>query len=626
MAKYWLENVFGWFFPPDPKVRSHAQQRAAAFSQFLPLEQRLMFEGVGLLSHPDEVSGRHDPDVTHDHGDPLHHAPDPHHDIVDNLAQALGDPRPLPGTNPQRTILFVDSRVPDLKHFIKEASPNLQVVVLDAQQDGVQHMATILDKLNTHFDAIQIVSHLNKDHVEIGGTTLSDKTIDTYQKELQSWGKSLNNGGSIQIYDAGSDTKIPTFIDKLAKSTGAEVIVAPYARVDLANTGITTSANRELVVIDPTVTDIPTLIGDLTRQAEVLLLDPNRDGFSQIAAFMTEHTGEFSALHVVSHGSEGSIKLGSAVLDNSTLDSRQNVLKEWSQGLTAHADLLLYGCDVAQGTVGKEFVARLAEATKTHVAASDDRTGDAAKGGDWILEDHVGSVVTPAIINATSGQNYHDLLNSITVTSLADNTTADGMVTLREAITAANTDASVDGSAAGSGADIIDLSAFGGQTINLASNLSISGDTTINGPSTGSTVIINGDTNGDHIPDITISGSATNRVFSTTNNITLQGLIITGGNVNGNGAGISNSGTLTIKYSTVTNNHIYTTTAGGGAGIYNAGTLDVWYSTISSNDGAAIGGGIDNAGTLGVYWSTIDGNSANLGGGTVAGNERWIAY
>src|SRR5260221_10096138 len=41
------------------------------------------------------------------------------------------------------------------------------------------------------------------------------------------------------------------------------------------------------------------------------------------------------------------------------------------------------------------------------------------------------------------------LLSTITVTSLADNLTADGNVTLREALQAANTDASVDGSAAG---------------------------------------------------------------------------------------------------------------------------------------------------------------------------------
>ncbi|MBF0435108.1 MAG: DUF4347 domain-containing protein, partial [Magnetococcales bacterium] len=610
MANYWLENVFGWFFPPDPKVRSHAQQRAAAFSQFLPLEQRLMFEGVGLLSQPDDPFGRDSHDAMHDSTDPLHHAPDPHHDIVDNLAQALGDPRPLPETNPQRTILFVDSRVPDLKHFLIEASPNLQVVVLDAQQDGVQHMATILDKLNTHFDAIQIVSHLNKDHVEIGGTTLSDKTIDTYQKELQSWGKSLNNGGSIQIYDAGSDTKIPTFIDKLAKSAGAEVVVSPYARVDLANTGITTGANRELVVIDTTVTDIPTLIGDLTRQAEVLLLDPNRDGFSQVAAFMAEHTGEFSALHVISHGSEGSIKLGSAVLDNSTLDSRQNVLKEWSQGLTAHADLLLYGCDVAQGTVGKEFVARLAEATRTHVAASDDRTGDAAKGGDWILEDHVGSVVTPVIINSTSGQNYHDTLATYTVTNLNDS----GAGSLRQAISSANANAGDD--------DIV-------FTNGLSGNINLSSTITINDANN---LTISGDTNNDSVADITIEGNGGNyKAFSVTLGSSTKTLTLQSININNfaqtalTGSAIwlgTNGGYLILNDSTISN----CSASSAGAILANNGThitlnRDILTGNSATGSGGS-GGAIVAAGAsvvLTINNCTISSNSATNGAGASGG-------
>ncbi len=60
----------------------------------------------------------------------------------------------------------------------------------------------------------------------------------------------------------------------------------------------------------------------------------------------------------------------------------------------------------------------------------------------------------------------------IVVTSLADNTTVDGLVTLREAIRAANTDTSVDGSAAGNGADVIQfapaLYAAGDVTITLS--------------------------------------------------------------------------------------------------------------------------------------------------------------
>src|SRR3954447_27017705 len=52
----------------------------------------------------------------------------------------------------------------------------------------------------------------------------------------------------------------------------------------------------------------------------------------------------------------------------------------------------------------------------------------------------------------------------ITVTSLADDEVRDGLVTLREAIHAANADISVDGSAPGSGADqvIFSLQLAGG--------------------------------------------------------------------------------------------------------------------------------------------------------------------
>ena len=63
------------------------------------------------------------------------------------------------------------------------------------------------------------------------------------------------------------------------------------------------------------------------------------------------------------------------------------------------------------------------------------------------------------------------MLAVITVNSIADDLVGDGMVTLREAIQAANTDTSVDGSVAGSGADTIlfDATLFASpQTITLA--------------------------------------------------------------------------------------------------------------------------------------------------------------
>ncbi len=79
------------------------------------------------------------------------------------------------------------------------------------------------------------------------------------------------------------------------------------------------------------------------------------------------------------------------------------------------------------------------------------------------------------------------MLAAITVTSLADNLFVDGAVTLREAIQAANTNTSVDGSTAGDvGADTIlfDATLFATpQTITFGAQLEITETLTIDATS-----------------------------------------------------------------------------------------------------------------------------------------------
>lgn len=53
----------------------------------------------------------------------------------------------------------------------------------------------------------------------------------------------------------------------------------------------------------------------------------------------------------------------------------ENELAQIGAALNNAGDLLLYGCNVAQGELGQSFLARLAAATGADVAASDDLTG-----------------------------------------------------------------------------------------------------------------------------------------------------------------------------------------------------------------------------------------------------------
>ena len=199
------------------------------------------------------------------------------------------------------------------------------------------------------------------------------------------------------------------------------------------------------------------------------------------------------------------------------------------------------------------------------------------------------------------------------------NTVADSsgttLCSLRDAITAVQTNANTGGCLAGMQSGVIgfDPAVFGSaQTITLSSALpTITSLLTITGPA--NRVTINGNNVVSHV--FAVSGTSAN--------LTLSNLVITGGNAtSGNypvnaGGGLSNlSGTVTVSNSTITGNNAFY-----AAGLFNQnGTMTVNSSTISNNtassaDGAVGGGLFNNQGTLAVNNSTINGNTANEGGG-----------
>jgi CSLREA domain-containing protein len=214
-------------------------------------------------------------------------------------------------------------------------------------------------------------------------------------------------------------------------------------------------------------------------------------------------------------------------------------------------------------------------------------------------------------------------LAGIIVNSTSEAAANDGLCTLREAITSANSDTASGAAsgecAAGAGADTIIFTVPG--TINLTSAL----------PDITSNLAING-----WAPDVhTVRRNAggTYRLFTVTPGVTatISGLTITGGS-EASGGGIHNSGTLTLNNCAVSGNR---TLAGGsgspggdGGGIYNQGTLTLINTTVSGNatgDGGATGGinmtargghggGIYNTGTLRVTSSTISNNTTGKAG------------
>ncbi|WP_375491893.1 DUF4347 domain-containing protein, partial [uncultured Nostoc sp.] len=164
-----------------------------------------------------------------------------------------------------------------------------------------------------------------------------------------------------------------------------------------------------ILFIDPTIPDYQSLTFGLTEETQLVILDPNQDGVSQITAAL--QGGKFDAVHIVSHGTVGDLQLGTAQLNSSTIQTTySNLIQQWSNSLNPGADILLYGCNVAQGDVGKNFVQQLHQLTGADIAASDNATGSVVLGGDWNLEYTTGKIEAPLAFQVGVLQAYNSVL------------------------------------------------------------------------------------------------------------------------------------------------------------------------------------------------------------------------
>lgn len=217
----------------------------------------------------------------------------------------------------------------------------------------------------------------------------------------------------------------------------------------------------------------------------------------------------------------------------------------------------------------------------------------------------------------------------IVVTTTADELNNDGDCSLREAIRAANTDSTVDGCFAGSGADVISLGigtytlSIVGQNENAAvtGDLDITSDMTIVGVDSAKTILDAGKV--DRLFDIRagnvlLSNLGMRNGFTQTsgddaNNgklvwvgnatATIINSTLSGSNEGNDGSGLHalmNEGALNLINSSITKNNC--------GGVRNIGTMVINHSTISANYNDHFAAGIRNDGTLTVVDSIIRNN------------------
>ena len=174
-------------------------------------------------------------------------------------------------------------------------------------------------------------------------------------------------------------------------------------------------STHEIAFVDLGVPDAQTLIAGLAAQRDggralaIVTIAAGEDGLAVISHTL-QGRHDISAVHIYSHGSPGQVQLGSSLLSQDTALQRAHEIAAWGPALSANADLLLYGCDVAASDAGQALVRDLAALTGADVAASDDTTGAAAAGGDWVLEHRSGPIEATAALSLDAQQTWQGTL------------------------------------------------------------------------------------------------------------------------------------------------------------------------------------------------------------------------
>jgi fibronectin-binding autotransporter adhesin len=287
---------------------------------------------------------------------------------------------------------------------------------------------------------------------------------------------------------AAADSRAMVTADAAPEPAAVEVQTPAYQEIRPVDPDAA-QGKKEVVFIESNVVDVQTLIDGVKPGVEIVLLDARGDGLAQMADWAQTHSG-YDAVHVISHGAEGQINLGGLTLDAATAINRSADLATLGGALNETGDLLLYGCSVASGE-GEGFISVVAARTGADVAASDDLTGAARLGGDWVLEKSIGEVQAAVALSLSGQDQYSRMLVTLSVntnsdsgadatidTDLATDTADGGGLSLREAL-----------NYAGSGDTVSFAAGLSGQTITLASGVTAAAGVTFDADAAGTLTI-----------------------------------------------------------------------------------------------------------------------------------------
>ncbi|MGZ5049625.1 MAG: DUF4347 domain-containing protein [Methylobacter sp.] len=404
-------------FPMAEPDRLHAPRRT-----LMALEPRIMFDGAAVATADAAL-----PDVKPVATDNA--AKDNPQALLDAAAHTppveaqTADPAK---DNGKLEVAFVDTSVANwsaLVSGIEANRPGMAVELIAGGQSGLAQMAAWA-QTHSGYDAIHILSPGDQGQMQLGADRLTDAGLTgaSAQTELAQIGQALKTGGEIFLYGSniGAGDSGQAFLRDLSAETGVTVTAADHVvgNADLGgswtlNDAIGTTsplavpgylgslgigeqyrdhspealqiqaadpsldgAKREVAFIDTSAAGWQNVVVDIQTSRpgiEIELIDGTQSGLSQIVAWTHSHKG-YDAVHVLSQGSEGVLKLGTDTLADASLGNTEVRidLRVIGSSLKAGGELLFYASNIGDGSDGQKFLADLAATSGVSVAAPGD--------------------------------------------------------------------------------------------------------------------------------------------------------------------------------------------------------------------------------------------------------------
>ncbi|GLZ85645.1 hypothetical protein Pres01_16960 [Metapseudomonas resinovorans] len=198
-------------------AREQVAAQPARSALALALEARMMFDGAVAATAVEAADAAPAADAS---SDPGAQADATQHDSAsENLAAT-----PSGTSDNRQEVVFVDGNVRDYQQLVSGLKPGTEVVVLDANKDGLQQIADYLDG-RSGIDAIHILSHGDVGKIQLGNDWLDGGDIAARSELLDAIGQSLDKDGDILVYGCrvGADGAGNEFVQALANATGADV-------------------------------------------------------------------------------------------------------------------------------------------------------------------------------------------------------------------------------------------------------------------------------------------------------------------------------------------------------------------------------------------------------------------